>query len=207
MLQTVGGIVHLSATPGKGNSPGRGYRLERTVDVTRTCVIRGHGGSPNFPGSTVVCDPGVTAFRVWGQGASNGNGAPDTVFEDLTVLAAGRNTNTTTGNYVAHSPTLTLTLDGGDTSLNPCVISHADSGFDLLNTFCLDRVTVGDGSGHHFQGAGFTARGSHANVPATNCNVSSLSNCGSFSNRHALYVNGADANGCRFNVRSVHAGH
>lgn len=306
----VGGAIELSATPDGY------YRFTRTVNVTRPVKFIGQGGRTVHSATIIRVPVGVTAFRVWGAGAPSGDGSPDTVFEDISITAAGKLATTTTGDYdheaftmtvdaagdftdgqlvaiegvgqkctlaetlattTNGSPTVTLsstgdqtptmrigqyiliptafpdptkitnvvgttltmesnaastevgaivkycsslitrivsgggtttwTIDGyGSVSKTGAVITHADTAIDILNlTHCV-RVSVGDTGGHSFAGAAFTLRGDHANQPATTgVNLSTLTNCRSYANRHAVYALGADTNDCYFHVQSHQA--
>ncbi len=106
---TGGGLIVLSYT-----GPLLGYRISRTIDVTRTVKIVGQGGSHFFPATIVCCDPGASGFHIWGAGGPDGsNSAPDALLEDFTILTSGPNTNTTTGVYTMSDTTVPLD-DAGD---------------------------------------------------------------------------------------------
>ncbi len=106
-----GGRVEFDPTP-----YGAGYRISRTINVTRSTKLVGHGDQLFFSGTEIVADAGITAFRVWGAGYIGApNGAPDTTIEGIavtsldpsvTLIAPG---TTTTGNYVYADTDMTVT--------------------------------------------------------------------------------------------------
>ncbi len=86
----------------------------------------------------------------------------------------------------------------------PVRIRHADCGIDIGNKVKIRNVSVGGYAVQHgFSGPAFAVRGDHANaIQSTGVNGSSIENCDSYHNRHAMFVIGADSNNCKFSVQS-----
>lgn len=105
---TGGGTLLFSPTPN-----GAYYRLSRMVNVVCSVVLKGQGSAyaNAFAGTKIMCEK--SGFHIWGGGFTGyPSGAPDTVVEDLLVLATSKNTNSQLGAVTAGSNLVTLAAAG-----------------------------------------------------------------------------------------------